>query len=98
MLSGAAASCMKEDENAQLRTLYLRAVAQQLPASEIAVGMESVASVAAGNNNMEFEMIRAQRLYEVLDVSSRKDDDENFCVCQTWNLSNFSLRFNSLMD
>ena len=89
MLCGAAASCMKEDENAQLRALYLRAVAQQLPASEIAAaGMDAVASVAGagGNNNsMEFEMIRAQRLFEVLEVSGKfgKSGRKNLIFGQT---------------
>lgn len=71
MLSGTAASCMKDDDHSQLRSLYLRAVAQQLPASDMAAaGMDAVAAVAGGGNNssMEFEMMRAQRLLEVLEV------------------------------
>jgi hypothetical protein len=66
MLSGAAASSVKEDEHANLRPLYLRAVAQQLPASEMAA---AEAAATNNSNTMEFEMIRAQRLLEVLEVS-----------------------------
>lgn len=69
MLSGAASSCMKEEESAPLRGLYLQAVAQQLPASDspAAAGMEAAGSNSSG---VEFEVMRAQRLFEVLDAVS----------------------------
>jgi hypothetical protein len=67
MLSGTAAQCMKSEGNPQLCALYLQAVAQQLPASDMAIVDEAAGN---SNSNMEMEMMRAQRQMEILDVST----------------------------
>jgi hypothetical protein len=69
LLSGTTAQCMKGEENPQLCALYLQAVAQQLPASDMAVSDEAAGS--SNSNNMEMEMMRAQRQMEILDVSHK---------------------------
>ncbi|CAB9499445.1 expressed unknown protein [Seminavis robusta] len=65
LLAGTTASCMKDEGNAQLCALYLQAVAQQLPASDMAV---ADAASNSNNANMEIEMMKAKMLMEVLDA------------------------------
>ena len=72
MLAGGTASFMRDEQNPLVCSLYLQAVAHHLPASDV----DAPSAVASNNNNnndssnMEAELVRAQRLVDILDVST----------------------------
>lgn len=73
-LGGRAAAHIRDEASPEVATLYLHAVAQQMPAADIpnAASAANDQNNADAANNMEAELTRSQRFFEILDVSVMK--------------------------
>ena len=69
-LSGHVAASLKETRSCQTAALYLQAAARHLPATAAAASQNSNSKKGA---DMELEMKNTQLVFEIVEVSQRKD-------------------------